>query len=368
MTAVDNQQRTHLGSLGYENMPYSGAHFNNPWPQSANSHTSSSSHLYSNLPSQSSIGGYPSQPKSPSAIRSTTMSLPYSSAPASAPPIGSGNFPSSGYSHDYSSGDYSSQPRSYESSYPTSSSQPMASYTSSSPAYAPINSYGHSLAHQQQQQSQDSSRRLSPPHSSTAISHPSNSYGDVLDAGRGMLAMSQDLTPRNIYGPREDRNTTDSYGFPSSHSAHSSISNASSFPSSYYAGSVDGSSSVSDYSSEAASMDSYNSRTLPRPSGLAMPPAPQSMMGQFNSKVSSSAQKKHKCKICSKRFTRPSSLQTHMYSHTGEKPFACEVDGCGRNFSVVSNLRRHRKVHKDDNASSDDHNSPEGSWVTSSEH
>jgi uncharacterized Zn-finger protein len=46
-----------------------------------------------------------------------------------------------------------------------------------------------------------------------------------------------------------------------------------------------------------------------------------------------------------------------MYSHTGEKPFACEVDGCGRHFSVVSNLRRHRKVHKNDG--SIDHPSPE---------
>ena len=26
--------------------------------------------------------------------------------------------------------------------------------------------------------------------------------------------------------------------------------------------------------------------------------------------------------------------------------FLCDVDGCGRHFSVVSNLRRHRKVHK----------------------
>jgi uncharacterized Zn-finger protein len=29
--------------------------------------------------------------------------------------------------------------------------------------------------------------------------------------------------------------------------------------------------------------------------------------------------KKHTCPICNKKFTRPSSLQTHMYSHTGEK-------------------------------------------------
>merc|ERR1712000_787314 len=106
------------------------------------------------------------------------------------------------------------------------------------------------------------------------------------------------------------------------------------------------------------------SRTLPRPTQLLgaaqIPPAPQTMMGQFSSKVSSSTQKKHKCKVCDKRFTRPSSLQTHMYSHTGEKPFACDVEGCGRHFSVVSNLRRHKKVHRGEAQSevgSEDHHS-----------
>ncbi|KAK9240620.1 hypothetical protein V1525DRAFT_394436 [Lipomyces kononenkoae] len=69
------------------------------------------------------------------------------------------------------------------------------------------------------------------------------------------------------------------------------------------------------------------------------------LMTTFNSKVSSGTQKKHKCPICHKRFTRPSSLQTHMYSHTGEKPFTCDFRGCGRKFSVVSNLRRHKKIH-----------------------
>ena len=138
-------------------------------------------------------------------------------------------------------------------------------------------------------------------------------FADALDASHGMLAMSQE-TPRNIYG-RQDRSSVDSYGFPSTHSTSSSISSSGNF-SSYYGD------SVSDYSSAAGSdIESVTSRTLPRPPlmGGQLPPAPQSMMGQFSSKVSSSTQKKHKCKVCDKRFTRPSSLQTHMYSHTGEK-------------------------------------------------
>lgn len=139
-------------------------------------------------------------------------------------------------------------------------------------------------------------------------------FAEALDASHGMLAMSQD-TPRNIYGNRNDRSSVDSYGFPSTHSTSSSISSSGNF-SSYYGD------SVSDYSTAGSDIESVGSRTLPRPQGMmssSVPPAPQSMMGQFSSKVSSSTQKKHKCKVCDKRFTRPSSLQTHMYSHTGEK-------------------------------------------------
>lgn len=55
---------------------------------------------------------------------------------------------------------------------------------------------------------------------------------------------------------------------------------------------------------------------------------------------------KYICPYCEKGFTRPSSLRTHTYSHTGEKPFKCTEPGCGRKFSVQSNLRRHLRIHR----------------------
>ena len=212
---------------------------------------------------------------------------------------------------------------------------------------------------------QDQSRRLSQPSVPSSSSFPderphrqnslinfndrglpndsTRSFGDAIDASRGMIAMSQNTTPRNIYGPQgrvggRGSATSDSYGFPTTHSSSSSISSTSHYPA-YFGGSVD-SSVGSDYSNAGSDIESVSSRTLPRPSGLlngGIPPAPQSMMGQFSSKVSSSTQKKHKCKVCDKRFTRPSSLQTHMYSHTGEKRKYI----CSRNFRIQAKLNQH---------------------------
>lgn len=54
---------------------------------------------------------------------------------------------------------------------------------------------------------------------------------------------------------------------------------------------------------------------------------------------------RYRCATCNKTFSRPSSLRVHMYSHTGEKPHVCPHPGCGRRFSVQSNMRRHLRVH-----------------------
>ncbi|CAG8527561.1 15072_t:CDS:2 [Funneliformis caledonium] len=62
--------------------------------------------------------------------------------------------------------------------------------------------------------------------------------------------------------------------------------------------------------------------------------------------TTSNTNNRYQCPYCSKRFSRPSSLRIHTYSHTGEKPFVCTESGCGRKFSVQSNMRRHLRVHR----------------------
>lgn len=343
---VDTQQR-HLGSLAFDHMPYPGPpQFTNPWVTTPSTNTTS--HLFptSMTPNNLGLDALAKQ----QASRANSVSMPYTSIPVTAPSIGAGTtFSSTAYGQPgllSLSQDLLNTPRPYanDNHYNAAPSPNPNVYAPSTSPYAPL-SYAQSFQQQQQQQAQDNARRLSQPSlpSSNYLSVPvdtqrdrqnslmdfndrgaaassQHGMGDALDAGRGMMALSQDMTPRNIYGPRSGRESMDSYGFPATHSSSSSISSGSTYPSFY--GSSVGDSSVSDYSSASECMEPISSRTLPRPTGLLganLPPAPSSMMSQFNSKVSSSTQKKHKCKVCDKRFTRPSSLQTHMYSHTGEK-------------------------------------------------
>ncbi|KAM7541709.1 hypothetical protein Aperf_G00000011321 [Anoplocephala perfoliata] len=50
------------------------------------------------------------------------------------------------------------------------------------------------------------------------------------------------------------------------------------------------------------------------------------------------------CSHCNKHFVRPSHLEIHFRTHTGERPFRCCI--CSKSFSQASNLQRHMLSHK----------------------
>lgn len=55
--------------------------------------------------------------------------------------------------------------------------------------------------------------------------------------------------------------------------------------------------------------------------------------------------KMHYCTLCEKGFKKPSVLELHFRTHTGEKPYLCSL--CGKTFSSSPTLRSHfLGVHK----------------------
>lgn len=56
----------------------------------------------------------------------------------------------------------------------------------------------------------------------------------------------------------------------------------------------------------------------------------------------------HTCKVpgCNRAFARTYNLSTHMRTHTGDCPYACDDKSCAKKFKWKSSLTSHRKFHE----------------------
>lgn len=52
--------------------------------------------------------------------------------------------------------------------------------------------------------------------------------------------------------------------------------------------------------------------------------------------------KKHTCEYCQKQFFEKTQYRIHLRRHTGERPYACDNDGCSKAYYEKTCLKLHK--------------------------
>ncbi|XP_063055120.1 transcription factor HIVEP3 [Engraulis encrasicolus] len=104
-------------------------------------------------------------------------------------------------------------------------------------------------------------------------------------------------------------------------------------------------SSIPPSSAMAASSSSSNPVQPPQGASSQQGPGAEGQEGTTTSRRERKPQKpgKYVCTYCGRPCAKPSVLQKHIRSHTGERPYPCVP--CGFSFKTKSNLYKHRKSH-----------------------
>jgi uncharacterized Zn-finger protein len=51
------------------------------------------------------------------------------------------------------------------------------------------------------------------------------------------------------------------------------------------------------------------------------------------------------CQVCGQSFSEAAPLAAHMRRHTDDKPFVCDFPGCNKAFAISSSLTIHKRTH-----------------------